>query len=220
MITTSERDKILSQCSSDDERIRTENLIRPIVRGKDIKKEMKWAGIWLINTHNGIRGLIDRIHIEDYPAVKSFLDIHWDKISKRSDKGDTPYNLRNCAYYTDFAKPKIIYPETTQGAYFVYDKDGMYIDKTCFMLISEDAEYLQMTLSSELFEFAYKRIFSSIELGTSGYQYNKHAILKLPIACPKDDHFKNVDDKNQYIFNLYGINDDEIEFIKQELTTK
>lgn len=58
----------------------------------------------------------------------------------------------------DFSKPKVIYPETTQGAYFAYDKDGYYIDKTCFMLLSKDARYIQQTLSSSLFEFAYKRI--------------------------------------------------------------
>ncbi len=42
------------------------------------------------------------------------------------------------------------------------------------MLIADDAEYLQHTLSSRLFEFAYKRIFASVELGEHGYQYNKH----------------------------------------------
>ena len=57
----------------------------------------------------------------------------------------------------DFSKPKVIYPETTQGAYFAYDKDGYYIDKTCFMLLSKDARYIQQTLYSSLFEFAYKR---------------------------------------------------------------
>ena len=80
----------------------------------------------------------------------------------------------------DFSKPKLIYPETTQGAYFSQDESGYYLDKTCFMLICNDSHYLQMTLSSKLFEFAYKRIFSSIELGKNGYQYNKHALVKLP----------------------------------------
>ena len=56
----------------------------------------------LINTHNGIRGKLERVHIEDYPAIKAHLDQYWDRISKRADKGDTPYNLRNCAYLEDF----------------------------------------------------------------------------------------------------------------------
>ena len=84
----------------------------------------------------------------------------------------------------DFSRPKIVYSETTQGAYFAYDNKGLYIDKTCFMLMADDAEYLQHTLTSRLFEFAYKRIFASVELGEHGYQYNKHALVKLPVIKP------------------------------------
>ena len=82
----------------------------------------------------------------------------------------------------DFSKPKVIYPETTQGAYFAYDESGILLDKTCFILISPHAKYIQATLSSKLFEYAYKRIYSSVELGELGFQYNKHALIKLPIS--------------------------------------
>ena len=112
IITTEKREEILSNCADEDERNRTDELIRPILRGRDIKRYgYDWANLWLINTHNGIKGKLDRIHIEDYPAVKAHLDQYWDKISTRADKGDTPYNLRNCAYLDDFSKPKIVYRE-------------------------------------------------------------------------------------------------------------
>lgn len=69
------------------------------MRGRDIKRySYDWAGLWLINTHNGIKGKIPRIDINDYPAIKAHLDQFWDKIKTRADQGDTPYNLRNCAY--------------------------------------------------------------------------------------------------------------------------
>ena len=51
------------------------------------------------------------------------------------------------------------------------------------MLIADDAEYLQHTLSSRLFEFAYKRIFASVELGEHGYQYNKHVDFLKHLFC-------------------------------------
>ena len=217
IINTEKRDEILANCQTEDERTRTAELIRPILRGRDIKRYgYNWANLWLINTHNGIRGKLERVHIEDYPAIKAHLDQYWDRISKRADKGDTPYNLRNCAYLEDFSKPKVIYPETTQGAYFVYDKDGNYIDKTCFMLLSKDARYIQQTLSSSLFEFAYKRIFASVELGEHGYQYNKHALIKLPIHKVNDDIKKHLQDAsfNDYIYFLYNINEVEKKYIE------
>ena len=110
IINTDKRNEILANCKDEAERKRTEELIRPILRGRDIKRYgYNWAGLWLINTHNGIKGRIPRIDINDYPAVKAHLDQYWDKISKRADKGDTPYNLRNCAYMEDFDKPKMAY---------------------------------------------------------------------------------------------------------------
>ena len=99
IIDTAKRDEILANCQSEDERKRTAELIRPILRGRDIKRYgYVDNGLYLINTHNGVRGRIPRINIENYPAVKAHLDQYWDKIAIRADKGDTPYNLRNCAY--------------------------------------------------------------------------------------------------------------------------
>lgn len=99
IISTEKRNEILANCQTEDEYTRTDELIRPILRGRDIKKYgYNWANLWLINTHNGIRGQLPRIDIKDYPAVKAHLDQFWNKISTRVDKGDTPYNLRNCAY--------------------------------------------------------------------------------------------------------------------------
>ena len=74
IITTEKRDEILSNCKSEDERQKTAELIRPILRGRDIKRYgYVDNGLYLINTHNGIRGRIPRINIDDYPAVKAHL---------------------------------------------------------------------------------------------------------------------------------------------------
>ena len=99
IITTEKRDEILANCQTEEERIRTDELIRPILRGRDIKRYgYDWADLWIINTHNGIKGKLPRVDVNEYPAIKAHLDQYWDKISTRADKGDTPYNLRNCAY--------------------------------------------------------------------------------------------------------------------------
>ncbi|ROI11057.1 hypothetical protein EGH90_02395 [Kaistella haifensis] len=65
----------------------------------------------MINSHNGIKEKgIKPINIDDFPAIKKHLDKYYFELSKRADKGETPYNLRNCAYMDDFSKQKIIYP--------------------------------------------------------------------------------------------------------------
>ena len=101
-------------------------LIKPLLRGRDIEA---WStnndGQFLINPHNGIKEKgIKSIDINEYPAIKKHLDQFIDKLSKRGDKGETPYNLRNCAYLEDFFKPKIVYPEITSTFSFTYDESG------------------------------------------------------------------------------------------------
>jgi hypothetical protein len=112
---------------------KSEEIIRPILRGRDIKRYgYDFADLWLINSHNGIKEKgIKPIDINDYPAVKRHLDSYWDKIEHRADQGDTPYNLRNCAYMEDFSKQKIIYPNMTKFMPFYLDKKGFYTNKKC-----------------------------------------------------------------------------------------
>ena len=94
------------------------------------------------------------------------------------------------------------------------------------MLIFEDAEYLQFTLSSKLFEYAYKRVFSSVSLGEHGYQYNKHgyqynkhALVKLPVIKPTDSITKRIktSDIESFIFEIYKISPDEIKEIEASI---
>ena len=69
IISTEKRDEILANCQSDDERKRTDELIRPILRGRDIKRySYDWAGLWLIATFPS-----KHYDIEKYPAVKEYL---------------------------------------------------------------------------------------------------------------------------------------------------
>ncbi|MBV5348712.1 hypothetical protein JZU61_03525, partial [bacterium] len=92
---------------------RSIELIKPMVRGRDISAYSISDSEFLINTHNGIKDKnppLAPILISDYPAIKEHLDAFYPMLEKRGDKGDTPYNLRNCAYLDDFAKPKIMYP--------------------------------------------------------------------------------------------------------------
>jgi hypothetical protein len=221
IISTKKRNEILENCHSEKERIRTIELIKPLLRGKDIiRYGYEWANLWLINTHNGYKN-IDGIDINEYPALKKHLDNYWDKISQRGDKGFTPYNLRNCAYIDEFNRPKVIYPETTKGARFAYDDSGIYIDKTCFMLISDAALYIQKTLSSKLFEVAYNKMFSSVELVNHTYQYNKHALLKLPIIKDEDaiKRLSAIDNEQQidlFVYHLYDLTYDEVLIVDPE----
>lgn len=191
IITTEKREEILNACKTQEERKRTEALIKPILRGKDIKRyAYEWAGEWVINTHNGytsnLKFKIPPIDIEKYPATKAHLNSHYDTIATRSDQGDTPYHLRNCAYLEDFEKEKIVYGEIVQEPRFYLDNGEcelgyFYAEATSFILTGEHLRYLLGMLHSKLITFAFKTFYAGGGLGESGYRYKKAFIERLPI---------------------------------------
>ncbi|MGL2764987.1 DUF7149 domain-containing protein [Helicobacter pylori] len=191
IIPTEKRDAILNACKTQEERKHTERLIKPILRGKDIKRySYEWAHLWVINTHNGytsnLKSKIPPIDIEKYPAIKAHLDAHWDTIATRCDQGDTPYHLRNCAYLEDFEKEKIVYGEIVQEPRFYLDNGEcelgvFYAEATSFILTGEHLRYLLGMLHSKLITFAFKTFYAGGGLGESGYRYKKAFIERLPI---------------------------------------
>ncbi|WQW48069.1 class I SAM-dependent DNA methyltransferase [Helicobacter pylori] len=198
IIPTEKRDEILKNCDDlqkDErgmsERERTKELIKPILRGKDIKRySYEWADLWVINTHNGytsaLKSKIPPIDIEKYPATKAHLDSHYDTIATRCDQGDTPYHLRNCAYLEDFEKEKIVYGEIVQEPRFYLDNGEcelgyFYAEATSFILTGEHLRYLLGMLHSKLITFAFKTFYAGGGLGESGYRYKKAFIERLPI---------------------------------------
>ncbi|MBH0257818.1 class I SAM-dependent DNA methyltransferase [Helicobacter pylori] len=191
IIPTEKRDEILNACKTQEERERTERLIKPILRGKDIKRySYEWASLWVINTHNGytsnLKSKIPPIDIEKYPTIKAHLNSHYDTIATRSDQGDTPYHLRNCAYLEDFEKEKIVYGEIVQEPRFYLDNGEcelgvFYAEATSFILTGEHLRYLLGMLHSKLITFAFKTFYAGGGLGESGYRYKKAFIERLPI---------------------------------------
>lgn len=223
IISTQKRDEILAACQTEDERQRTEAVIRPILRGKDIKRYgYDWAGLWLINTHNGVKGKIPPIDIALYPAIKAHLDSHWDRIARRSDQGITSYNLRDCAYIEDFDKPHICWKAVGRNLAFALVEGGIYLTAPA-SFISADAnnEYILACLCSDLCKyFIYK---SSDTTGAGDIMLNIKSLVTLPLPIKFDRMYVremlNDPDRdnliNKYMRQLYGFNSDEWEYIQK-----
>ena len=143
-------------------------IIRPILRGRDIKRYgYEFADLYLINTHNGVKEKgIKRIDIDDYPAIKAHLDSFYQQLEKRQDKGDTPYNLRNCAYIEDFSKQKIVYPNMTKFMPFLLDKKNFITNQKCFIMTGEKLAYLTAFFNSNIFKICYRDNFPDLQGGT------------------------------------------------------
>ncbi|GHS46807.1 type II restriction endonuclease Eco57I subunit R [Helicobacter pylori] len=246
IIPTEKREEILNACKTQEERKRTEALIKPILRGKDIKRySYEWAGEWVINTHNGytsnLKFKIPPIDIEKYPATKVHLNSHYDTIATRSDQGDTPYHLRNCAYLEDFEKEKIVYPcIMAKEPCFVYEEKGFYAPAPANIITGDKIEikYITALLNSKCIYFAMRKFYMGGgiegELKTNNLekipipkitpQNQKladkitdctQAILEAKEKDPKANTQELEKEIDALVYQLYNLTDEEIKTIEE-----
>jgi hypothetical protein len=179
-------------------------IIRPILRGRDIKRYgYDFGDLWLINTHNGIKEKgVKPVNINEYPAIKKHLDKFWDKIEPRADQGDTPYNLRNCAYTDDFNRQKIIYPdimrmprqieELKNYPYFYYDTQSFYIEATNFMMTGTDIDIICCFLASNLGFYVFSKYYTGPQFDETGFRYKKVYLLDLVLPKLNNENIKKM----------------------------
>jgi hypothetical protein len=163
------------------------DIIKKIVRGRDLKKfTYKWDNLWLINTHNGIKNLgIDKIDVQyDYPEIYAHLFTYKRALQVRQNKGDHWTNLRNCAYFLEFEKPKIIWGELSDTPKFAYDDTGIFAEATLFAMTGEHLKYLLAILNSRIALWYFNQITTTSGMGTS--RWKKYKIEQLPIPRPSE----------------------------------
>ncbi len=177
---------------------KNKEILVPLLRGQDIRRyEINYKDLYLINTHNGYKfndEKIPEIKIDDYPSIKEYLNEFEPALSKRGDKGKTPYNLRNCAYLEEFNKEKIVYGQISKIPKFSYDLSKFILNDTAFIITGEKLKYLLVMLNSNLIWKATMLFYSGIVL-SSGIKLGKNSISKIPIIVPSQE-------QEEYLTNL------------------
>ena len=211
-------------------------IIRPILRGRDVKRYgNEFADLWLINSHNGIKEKgVKSIKIENYPAIKKHLDQFYPELEKRTDKGDTPYNLRNCAYMEDFSKQKIVWKIIGDQMAFFIDTNGFMVNNACYILTGQNLEYLVAIMNSKIIKW-YSVLTNMNKTGVGDMQIGAQNVNLFPIPKLSPSEQKPFIDiverilieKNnnkdstileikieKLVYRLYGLTDEEINFIE------
>ncbi len=225
------RQEILGNCQSEEERKRTVDLFKPLLKGRDLKSyEVNFADRWLIHTHNGIKDqetkeiIIPRIDINDYPALKAYLDANSDKIGNRTDQGDTFYNLRNCVYWPEFEKPKLIWGDVADIPKFYLDESGYYGDNTTYCMGGEHLIYLLVYLNSPLSAYLFSKLGNTTGAGTIRWQKFKVEQQLVPNISSEEeqriiDYYRqyqqtsdesHLEEAYQIIYNVVGLTKEEI----------
>jgi type I restriction-modification system DNA methylase subunit len=243
IIPTEKRDEILNNCATEDERERTAELIRPILRGRDIKRYgYDWANLWLIATFPS-----RHYDIEEYPAVKDYLlsfgierleqtgethIVNGEKVKARKKTSNKWFEVQDSiSYWEDFFKPKIIWGEISDKPKFAFDFKGLYTpEATSFYMKGELIEFLFGALNSFTSEWMFSKVGTTTGVGT--IRWKKYTIEQLLVAKPTQKQLTDYINKfnrlksgeicidefklycNELMYKLYGLNEDEINIVE------
>ena len=236
IIDGAKREEILSKCKTTAERERTDALIRPILRGRDIKRySYTWGNLYLIATFPS-----RHYNINDYPAVKEYLlsfgkerleqtgkeyIVNGERIKARKKTSNKWFETQDSiSYWEDFLKQKIIYPNMTKFLPFYLDNTShFYHNDKSFMITGTHISFLTAFLNSSLFKFCFLNSFPEL-LGETR-ELRKVFFDKIPVievSNAIEQVFSNLVNDiqqayskqkaihiDQVIFDLYGLTEDE-----------
>ncbi len=247
IVTTEKRNEILENCQTDDERTRTADLIRPILRGRDIKRySYDWAGLWLIATFPS-----RHYNIEEYPAVKKHLlsfgkerleqtgktyTINGEAIKSRKKTNNKWFEVQDSiSYWEDFNKPKIVWAELSRtGNSFCLDYEKKVIGNTGYILCvpenrASELPYLVAILNSRTVLYMLDQVCTRFD--DNGWRWLRQFVEQLYIpkyfkgeklcSCVKSMTSSNKvemsEEINSHIFELFHLSEEEKDYINNRL---
>ncbi|EAI2736023.1 class I SAM-dependent DNA methyltransferase [Campylobacter jejuni] len=225
IITTEKRNEILANCKDEAEKERTAKLIRKMLRGRDIKRySYEWAGLWVINTHNGYKNQngekVEAINIKHYPSLKKHFDEFYPQLEKRADKGLTPYNLRNCAYIEEFEKEKIVYPcIMAKEPYFSYETSFAFAMAPA-NIITSNSDILKYILAFLNSDFIYLMLRKFYMGGGIEGELKTNNLEKLPIPKINSKNQKLADELINLVDEILKAKEQDKNANTQELENK
>ena len=232
IINSEKRAEILANCLTEDERKRTAELIRPILRGRDIKRYgYDWANLYLIATFPSRHYDIDR-----YPAVKQYLlsfgierleqtgkthIVDGEKVKARKKTNNKWFETQDSiSYWEDFFKPKITWGNLNLQGTYAYAPKDMFINAPSPFIATENIAILHI-LNSKIADYYIRSL--GVTRNGGYFEYKPMFVEKLPI--PKDglEELQSFNEQpsasdeievSRIIYQLYGLTSQEIEYIE------
>ncbi len=237
IISSETREKILENCADESEKQRTSAIIRPILRGRDIKRySYEYADQYIIATFPS-----RQYNIDDYPTLKQFLlsfgierleqtgkeyIIDGEMVKARKKTNNKWFETQDSiSYWDEFSKPKIVWAELSRtGNSFAYSDDGAMVLNTCYILSFNDNEFHEKELNTLLgflnsnVALFYLDIISS-KLDETGWRWLKQFVELIPVPVQmvfkEDGQLTDKDSAsiNAQLYQLLGLSPDETEYL-------
>ena len=194
IIDTETRNRILAKCKTQAERKRTEEIIKPVLRGKDIGRYYyKWAGLWIILAKFGFYKVA---HL--YPAIVEHLSKYEKQLKNRGQcrytrggekqvkkdyEGQHHWleldNNPTDEYLEEFEKEKVVWQRVTKKFTFCLVQKGIYILDSMAFMVGKDLKYILGILNSKLSDFYIKTYVHMY--GDTGFLLSNQYVERIPL---------------------------------------
>ena len=244
IITSSVRSEILSQCKTSDELERTKSLIKPVLRGRDIKEYYSpLTTNYIILAYNGLYKIIN----EQYPTLYNYLKNFEEDLKKRGQCTD------NIDYYqsptkeypgqhhwleldnnptldklNEYSEEKIIWKRVGSLLRFSYSPNFVVsLDSTCYA-IGNNIKYLCCVLNSKIGHYILSK--TAPRTGTGDLLISVQAINPMRVPIPSMIYKNELErlleiqsvkysDSTQakidiLVYLLYGLTYDEVKVVE------
>ena len=241
IIDTATRQRLIA------EDVKSGEVIKPLFRGRDLRKwQTPASDLYLIAIASSANrewpwsmaedSEAERIFAETYPAIYQHLLVHREKLIPRDNQGKFYWELRACAYYADFEKPKIVYRRIAKSLDASYDTRGTFGIGTIYFIPTADLSLLAI-LNSTLFDWYAKHKFYAHNDPWAGggleflTQYMENAPIadrnseqkaqlsrwvEQILADPTGDAVPALEHAiDELVYEVYGLTDAEIALIKK-----
>ena len=220
-------------------------IIHSVIRGRDVQPyQNAEIGAYLIGSFPA-----RNLNIDDYPSVKSWLlsfgkerleqtgkkyIINGEAIKARKKTGNKWFETQDqIGYFSQFAKPKIMYQAFQVKPCFIYDESGLYCNNSMWILPTENKALLGL-LNSKMGWWLISKYCTQIQ---NGYQLIWKYFGEVPIALAENENTKKIakivdsilaekkkdpsantskleEEIDNLVYDLYGLTPEEIAIVK------
>jgi len=125
-----------------------------------------------------------------YPAIHAHLNQFRKQLEARQDQGRYWWELRSCAYWADFDRPKLMYPEISWRQQWCLDSAGTLCNNTAYFLPTDDTWVLAAANAPVTWWFAWRRAMHGKD---EALRFIKEFVQDLPIPCPTPEQRQAAD---------------------------
>ena len=205
---------------------RSGEIIKPLLRGRDMKRYCAdQSELYLLATDYNLN------IPQQYPAIYNHLETIGIQIElgelktkgkglfDRKDQGTNWYNLRSCAYYSEFEKERVVWGNIAYNSSFCYSKPGEFVSAPANLLTSEsnNIKYLLGCMNSKVFNWLFVNL--GVTLGRA-FEWKKQYIELIHVPPVTDENREICEKIENLVDQILASKTEDSNFDSTEIETE